>query len=261
MSGVARPSSSGPGPPSVSCQDVPVTLVGKEHPVLGSPGCPFVHRQRWGAVVLATGPFPLEQSLEVRSGGTWDLGVPAREGLLSPRTAKEHPPQPPCPLRAHMSWTWGRPGHPLGIGMPEVAAAGGRTFPAGQAPWWQLPGPACPMSPELEAAAGAVAWVPGGWGGVILGVGAKEREKHLPPGQEVGRSQLCSPVGPPVPVGTTGHRTGSVPNARLCGLLNLGPRGEAADGGRRGGGRSPAAIVRQNLPEAPSCGDNSIWGG
>lgn len=75
-----------------------------------------------------------------------------------------------------------------------------------------------------------------------------------PPGQEVGWSQLCSPVGPPVPVGTTGHRTGSVPNARLCGLLNLGPRGEATSGEGAG------AIASQNLPEAPSCGNSSAYG-
>ena len=94
-----------------------------------------------------------------------------------------------------------------------------------------------------------------------MGVGAKEREKHLPPGQEVGWSQLCSPVGPPVPVGTTGHRTGSVPNARLCGLLNLGPRGEAANGGggREGAGAPPPLCVR--IFQKPPAAVTKVSGG
>lgn len=73
----------------------------------------------------------------------------------------------------------------------------------------------------------SVALVPGD---VIFGVGVKECERRLL-GQEVGRPQLYSPVSPPGPVGTAGHCTGSVPNnTRLCGPLNLGPRGEAARG-------------------------------
>lgn len=49
---------SGRGSLSASCQDVPVTLAGEEHAVLGSPGCFFVSGQRWWTVVLATGPLP-----------------------------------------------------------------------------------------------------------------------------------------------------------------------------------------------------------
>lgn len=164
MSGVARPGSSGHGSPSASCQDVPVTLVGKEHAVLGFPGCPFVPRQRWGAVALETSPFPLKQSLEVRIEGTLGLGVLAGKGVPCRPGGQRStlPPAGPGCSELKCPGPWGRPGHPLGIGMPEVAAAGGRTFPAGQAPWWQLLGPACPMSPELEAAAGVVALVPGG---------------------------------------------------------------------------------------------------
>lgn len=61
----------------------------------------------------------------------------------------------------------------------------------------------------------------GSVGYVILGVEARECERHLL-GQEVEQPQLCSLVGPPGPVGTTGHRTGNVPNACQCGALNLG---------------------------------------
>lgn len=69
------------------------------------------------------------------------------------------------------------------------------------------------------------------------------------PGQEVGRPQLYSPVGPPGPAGTMGHRTGSVPNARLCDALSLGPGEEAASGEGAGGG-----AVGPNLPEDPGYG-------
>lgn len=81
--------------------------------------------------------------------------------------------------------------------------------------------------------------------------------RGTPPGQEVGRPQLCSLVGPPGPVGTTGHRTGSVPNARLCGALNPGPGEEAASGAGAG-----AETEGPNLPEDPSCGecrDRLLW--
>ena len=44
-----------------------------------------------------------------------------------------------------------------------------------------------------------------------------------PPGAGSEAAPAASRVGTPGPVGTGGHRTGSVPNARLCGLLNLRP--------------------------------------
>lgn len=54
---------------------------------------PLFHQQTWGAVVLATSPpLPTKESLEVKIGGTSDLGVLAREGPLSPRVAKKPPP-------------------------------------------------------------------------------------------------------------------------------------------------------------------------
>ena len=87
-----------------------------------------------------------------------------------------------------------------------------------------------------------------------MGVEVKEHERRLL-GQEVGRPQLCSLVGPPGSVGTAGYHTGSVPNACLCGALNLGPEREAAS--RESAG---AAIVGQNLPEYPSCGKRSACG-
>lgn len=49
---------SGRGALSASRQDVPVTLAGEEHAVLGAPGCFFVSGQRWWTVVLATSPLP-----------------------------------------------------------------------------------------------------------------------------------------------------------------------------------------------------------
>lgn len=82
-----------------------------------------------------------------------------------------------------------------------------------------------------------------------MGVAAKERERRLQPGQEVGRPQLRSPVGTPGPAGTGGHRTGSVPNARLYGPPVGGPEG------RRPAGRVQGpAVVGQNLPEDPPTG-------
>lgn len=80
-----------PSPLRASCQDVPVTLAGKEHTVLGSAGCPFVPRRRWGAVVLATSPFPLRWSLEVKTGGTWGWG-------FWPQRVPCHPGQQRSPL-------------------------------------------------------------------------------------------------------------------------------------------------------------------
>lgn len=67
----------------------------------------------------------------------------------------------------------------------------------------------------------------------------------------------ASPVGTPGPVGTGGHRTGSVPNARLCGPLNLRPGGEAA--GREGAAHPPPPTpgVGHNLPGDPQLG--SQW--
>lgn len=71
----------------------------------------------------------------------------------------------------------------------------GETFPEGQASPWQLLFLCAPSwRPQLVP----VALVPGVEGDVILGVGAKERDRRLL-GQEVGRPQLCSPVGPPGP--------------------------------------------------------------
>ena len=49
-----------------------------------------------------------------------------------------------------------------------------------------------------------------------------------PPGAGSEAAPAASLVGTPGPVGTGGHRTGSVPNARLCGPLNLRPGGEGA---------------------------------
>lgn len=86
-------------------------------------------------------------------------------------------------------------------------------------------------------------------------VEARERETHLR-GQEVGRPQLCSLVGPPGPVGTTDHCTGSVPNARLP--VWYPETGEEAASGEGAG----AEIVGPNLPEDPSwgkCSDHFLW--
>lgn len=167
-----------PGSASASCQDVPVTLAARERAVLGSLGCPFVPWWRWGAVVLATGPFPLKRSLEVKIGGNLGPGALAREGPLSPRVAEKSPP-PSRPACSDLSvrtlgkarsppWDWNAGGGSRGGG-------GGRTFPARQALCWQLlatphPCAACHMSPKLKAAAGAGGFSSGrgmlfwGWG-------------------------------------------------------------------------------------------------
>lgn len=185
----------------------------------------------------------------MKIGGTSGLGFLAGEGPLSPSMAEESPPpSQPCLLRAPVSGPWGRPGHPLGIGMPEVAAAGGlwrghsqRDRRRDDSCW---PPPVLrPLSWRLQLARVALVW-----GGmyVILGVAAKERERRLHPGQEVGRPQLRSPVGTPGPAGTGGHRTGSVPNARLYGPPIGGPEG------RRPAERVQGpSVVGQNLPEDP----------
>lgn len=181
LSGVAGPSSLGNGPPSASCLDVPVTLAGKEHAVLGSPGCPFVPRQRWGAVALATSPFPLKQSLEVRIEGTLCLGVWPWRVSPVPRGGGQRralPPAGPGCSELKCPGPCGRPGHPLGTGMPEVAAAGGRTFPEGGrrhgARRWAPP-VLCPLS---------CSWCGGffgSWrGGVILGGGRTQDRKQRP---------------------------------------------------------------------------------
>lgn len=121
-----------------------------------------------------------KECLEVKTGGTWDLGVLAREGPLSPRVAKEAPP-PGSPACSELMSL--RPGGAGGGQVTPWGWAKGRTFPAGQALWWQLralPVLCAWLQLVLVALVGeggggrGSAWV----GYVILGVEARERERH-----------------------------------------------------------------------------------
>lgn len=75
-----------------------------------------------------------------------------------------------------------------------------------------------------------------------------------PPGAGSEAAPAASPVGTPGPVGPGGHRTGSVPNARLCGPLNLRPGGEAA--GREGSAHPPPQVWATILQKTLSWGRN-----
>uniref|UniRef100_A0A452TTT9 Uncharacterized protein n=1 Tax=Ursus maritimus TaxID=29073 RepID=A0A452TTT9_URSMA len=76
-------------------------------------------RERWGAVALATSPFPLKQSLEVRIEGTLGLGVLAGKGVPCHPGGQRStlPPAGPGCSELKCPGPWGRPGHPLGIGI------------------------------------------------------------------------------------------------------------------------------------------------
>lgn len=158
-----------PGPASASCQDVPVTLAARERAVLGSLGCPFVPRWRWGAVVLATGRFPLKRSLEVVTGGTLGPGALAREGPLSPRVAETSPP-PASPACSELCvrtlgeartppWDWNAGGGSSKGGRGAISSETGSVLAAAGRPH---PCAACHMSPKLRLQLVRVASVPGG---------------------------------------------------------------------------------------------------
>lgn len=159
--------------------------------------------------------------------GFWPGRVPGHPGW---QRSTIPPAGPACSELVCPGPPRGRPGHPLGIGMPEVAAAGGRTFPAGQAPWWQLPGSARPMSPELEAAAGAVALVPGGGEVLFLGWGRRDPRGASSQGRKWGDPSCALPLAHLSQWAPQATAQEVFPTPRLCGLLNLGPREEAASG-------------------------------
>lgn len=111
-----------------------------------------------------------------------------------------------------------------------MAAVAERTFPAGQAPWWQLPVPRLSCVPELEAAAGV-----GGFGSqsvLFLGWG-QQNMRGVSPRAGSGEAPAAFSGWPTWPSGPRQppHRKRSQ-RARLCGPLNLGAR----RGGRQWGG-------------------------
>ena len=112
-----------------------------------------------GGVLLSWQPAPSPSNSPLR----WWLEAPWVRGLW-PERVPCHPgwpsrplPQPAPPAQSSVSGPWGRPGHPFGIGMPEVAAARGgggaissETGAVLAAAGRPHPCAACHMSPKLR---------------------------------------------------------------------------------------------------------------
>lgn len=76
-------------------------------------------------MLLSWQPAPSPSTvLEVKIGGNPGQGLWPEGSLVTQGGRESPPPSRPC-LLGSLSGPWGRPGHPLGIGMPEVAAEEG----------------------------------------------------------------------------------------------------------------------------------------
>lgn len=185
--------------------------------------------------------FPPKQSLDVKIRGSSGLGfwperVPHHPGW------QRGPVSAASPACSELVWPrqWGGRVTPLQLECGGGSSGGGGTFPAVAAAGHHPPPALLPQSRRLQLV--WVALVPGGC--YFGGVGAKEPGAPPPPGAGSGAAPAAVSRWPTWP---GGHRTGSVPNARPCGPLNLGPGGEAAC--REGAGPAVAGLESSRRPQ------------